>query len=91
MSFALGAAALGLVIAGDDVTAFLLSGHADAAMIATAGAVLSLIILHRRPRHPIGWGAERAVRDCSRDDRPTGCVWRGGDSARCGRRWFVAP
>lgn len=57
MSFALGAAGLGLVIAGDDVTAFLLSGHADAAMIATAGAVLSRIILQRRPRHPIGWGA----------------------------------
>lgn len=55
LSFALGVVALGLVVAGDDVAAFLRSGHADAAVIATVGAALSLIVLQRRPRHPIGW------------------------------------
>jgi signal transduction histidine kinase len=55
VSFALGVAAVTLAVVGDDLPALLRSGHADAWVIATVGAVLSLIILQRRPRHPIGW------------------------------------
>jgi signal transduction histidine kinase len=55
VSFALGVAGISLAVSGDDVAAVLRSGHADAPVIATVGAVLSLIVLQRRPRHPIGW------------------------------------
>ena len=55
VSVALGVAGISLAVAGDDVAAVLRSGHADAPVIATVGAGLSLILLQRRPRHPIGW------------------------------------
>src|ERR1035437_3748148 len=55
VSVALGVAGISLAVAGDDVAAVPRSGPPDAPVIATVGAGLSLILLQRRPRHPIGW------------------------------------